>query len=118
MPNPAQFETHEDYLNWYREYKKKNAKKIRDYSREYNRKWRKENGYHNEANSKKRYPEKVKARMAVRWAIEKGVIIRGNCEVCNKPNAQAHHEDYLKPLEVRWLCSLHHKEHHKKISTA
>jgi hypothetical protein len=32
--------------------------------------------------------------------------------VCGEPEAQAHHDDYAKPLDVRWLCNKHHREHH------
>jgi hypothetical protein len=34
------------------------------------------------------------------------------CEICGK-KAEAHHDDYGKPLEVRWLCFKHHREWHK-----
>lgn len=54
------------------------------------------------------------ARIAVRDAIYSGRMLRGSCEVCGKPNAHGHHDDYSKPLDVRWLCSTHHREHHKK----
>lgn len=26
--------------------------------------------------------------------------------------SQAHHEDYARPLDVRWLCFKHHRETH------
>lgn len=32
------------------------------------------------------------------------------CEVCGTTPAQRHHDDYSKPLEIRWLCPVHHKE--------
>lgn len=38
------------------------------------------------------------------------------CEIpgCLIP-AQKHHDDYSKPLEVRWLCRNHHLEHHRCV---
>jgi hypothetical protein len=36
------------------------------------------------------------------------------CEVCKSPDTHAHHDDYSKPLDVRWLCSQHHGQEHRK----
>jgi ribosomal protein S27AE len=41
-------------------------------------------------------------------------LIKQPCEVCGNLKAQAHHDDYSKPLQVRWLCQKHHTEHHQK----
>jgi hypothetical protein len=35
-----------------------------------------------------------------------------SCEICGAV-AEAHHDDYSKPLQVRWLCFKHHRELHK-----
>ncbi len=45
-------------------------------------------------------------------AIKKGFLIPKPCEVCEKVKVDAHHDDYTKPLDVRWLCRYHHVEHH------
>ena len=55
---------------------------------------------------------KKQARNAVLRLIHNGTISRGACEVCGEPEAQAHHDDYSRPLDVRWLCDAHHREHH------
>lgn len=47
-------------------------------------------------------------------ALKKGQLVRLPCEVCGKPKTHGHHDDYSKPLEVRWLCSVHHAEQHNK----
>ncbi|MFC3331681.1 hypothetical protein ACFOEM_04310 [Paenalcaligenes hominis] len=41
--------------------------------------------------------------------------MRGDCEVCGKSKVDAHHDDYSKPLEVRWLCREHHMQHHARL---
>ncbi len=69
------------------------------------------------ASSTKRYrkknPLKWAAHCLVNNAIRSGLMTRKDCEVCGR-KAQAHHDDYMKPLDVRWLCSYHHAEHHRK----
>ncbi len=57
---------------------------------------------------------KVYVRGLTNRAIQMGYLVRGLCEVCNSSeNIDAHHDDYMNPLDVRWLCKLHHAEHHK-----
>jgi hypothetical protein len=56
---------------------------------------------------------KDKIRKITWKAIEAGILVRMPCEVCETINdVQAHHDDYNKPLDVRWLCRKHHREHH------
>lgn len=50
---------------------------------------------------------------AISNAIHNGRMTKQPCEVCGAEPAEAHHDDYNKPLEVRWLCDKHHKEWHK-----
>lgn len=44
---------------------------------------------------------------------KRGTLKREGCEIvgCVK-RAQKHHEDYTKPLQVRWLCREHHLQLH------
>ena len=61
-----------------------------------------------------RYPERRKAVNAVNNAIRSGNMERELCETDRCYNVgQAHHDDYNKPFQVRWLCSKHHSEHHR-----
>lgn len=50
------------------------------------------------------YVLKRRARALVARAIKRGDVVRGVCERCASVKVDAHHEDYTKPLEVRWLC--------------
>jgi hypothetical protein len=60
--------------------------------------------------------EHHKARRKVRHEIEMGRMSRQPCEVCGAKKVHAHHDDYSRPLDVRWLCPEHHREHHAKAT--
>lgn len=57
--------------------------------------------------------QRYKARAAVQYALRDGRLLKLPCEVCGVANTQGHHDDYDKPLDVRWLCPFHHAEHHR-----
>jgi hypothetical protein len=67
--------------------------------------------YRNPANRHKDY-----ARSAVNTALENGRLSRGlSCESCGETtDLEAHHEDYSKPLVVKWLCVACHRAVHRK----
>lgn len=91
------------------------ASKI-DYYRGYDKK----RGFHNSEDNTARckFPNQYKAQNAVNNAIRDGRLVKRPCEVCYNTNVHAHHDDYNKPLEVRWLCPIHHKEWHDKNGEA
>lgn len=61
-----------------------------------------------------RHPERVAAHRAVLNAKRRGRLKPKPCEVCGSTEAiEAHHDDYQKPLVVRWLCRKHHRAHHR-----
>lgn len=62
--------------------------------------------------SRKRDKRKTAARDFTRAAIVLGYLVRQPCEVCGTSKVQAHHGDYEKPLDVRWLCTTHHADEH------
>jgi uncharacterized protein (DUF983 family) len=98
------------YLASYRE---KNRDKVRDSALRYAHS---EKGRRNAIRSHKsrceNHPERVAAVRQVRNAIRVGHIIRQPCDVCGSHHAQAHHDDYTKVRDVRWLCYGHHREVH------
>jgi hypothetical protein len=59
-------------------------------------------------------PVKYQARCEVSNAIRDGRIAKQPCEVCGGRDVTAHHDDYSRPLDVRWLCWTHHGEQHRK----
>lgn len=59
-----------------------------------------------------RDPLKVAARKAVYHAVRTGRLVRGRCEGCGAGPTHAHHDDYSKPLVVRWFCRLCHDQLH------
>lgn len=72
-------------------------------------------------NYKERYPKKYKAKIITNNAVRDGKITKlyycTECRVENK-RIYGHHDDYNKPLEVRWLCQACHKQWHAKNGEA
>lgn len=111
------YKTKEEYNNW----KRKNYLKHRE--KELARKKR----YHQTEKGRavlyasiEKYrtsaPLKYEARLLVRAGVRNGRVQRMPCEICGKQNSHAHHEDYSRPYDVRWLCTAHHGEVHRKSS--
>lgn len=59
---------------------------------------------------RQRFPGKYRARKAVYNAVNRGDLIRLPCIHCGNPKSQAHHDDYRKPLVVKWECFKCHRE--------
>lgn len=65
---------------------------------------------------------KKRAQHLVEKAGKKNLLIQKPCEVCGnnerfkdgRTGVQAHHDDYDRPLEIRWLCQKCHYEWHSK----
>lgn len=60
------------------------------------------------------HPERRAAHVAVGNALRDGRLEKQPCETCESAIVQAHHEDYAKPLQVRWLCKTHHDIAHRE----
>ena len=92
------------------ENRNKNIEKYREYDR--NRGNRHKSGYLKEFRAK--YPNKYKAQNMVNNAIRDGKLFKEPCSECGtEKNPHAHHDDYLKPLNVRWLCAACHSQWHR-----
>ena len=87
---------HKTYLSVIRDWQKKNKEKVYASSK----KWAENN------------KEKLSAHKAVSVAIRSGKLTKKDCEVCGSKKVDAHHDDYTKKLDVRWLCRFHHKQLH------
>lgn len=89
--------TRADYLS---EWRKNNPEK----SREHTRRWREKNKHKRSAHRK------------VEVKLRNGSWTKQPCSVCGNEKAQAHHDDYDKPLDVIWLCDSHHKMRHAVLT--
>jgi hypothetical protein len=60
--------------------------------------------------------KKGRAKVTVRGARRRGDLVPAEmCELCDQPaeHMHAHHEDYDRPLDVRWLCARCHATLHR-----
>ena len=57
---------------------------------------------------------KRQAHVDLNNALKLGKIVKpATCSKCSAARPEAHHPDYSKPLEVVWLCRIHHVEAHR-----
>lgn len=126
----ADFYKHQDmadgYLNRCKECHKAYIKEHRTANAEYYRAYdraraalphRKENAKRVIEQWKQDYPERRAAHMKVLYALRSGKLERLPCWICGA-KAEAHHPDYSAPLDVVWLCPLHHKQTHAMVRAA
>ena len=104
----------EDVRVYYRKYRAtgKGLENLKEYSqseegkavaRKSQQKW-KENNRH-----------KRRAHSAVNYSIRTMAIEKQPCAICGETqNIHAHHADYEKPLNIKWLCAKHHHELHRE----
>ena len=93
-------ENRNNKIDYYREYDRKRGCRQ---NKEYHMAWR------------RKFPNKNKAHVIVASAMKSCKLFKEPCEECGTDeNIHAHHDDYLKPLNVRWLCAAHHSQWHKK----
>lgn len=57
--------------------------------------------------------KKANARAYAKEYQKRGLLVPGPCEECGTTEGvEKHHDDYDKPLEVRWFCRKHHMALH------
>lgn len=88
------------FNKWSKEYRERHPESVKQTLRKYN------------SNNKL----KRSARTSVSNAIRDGKITRGHCSVCGCAKAEAHHDNYSQPLNIRWLCKRHHEELHLHLA--
>ena len=106
-----------------REYNKKYREENREQLKLYARKFRKEGKATRDLKKQnksikdweKKHPDRRAAHREVFKAKRNGTLVAQPCKECGDTNVQAHHEDYSKPLEVIWLCRIHHYEYDKRL---
>lgn len=57
--------------------------------------------------------KRKKAREIFNHYVRDKHIEKQPCEVCGNNEVEAHHDNYDKPLNVRWLCFKCHRKWHK-----
>lgn len=59
-------------------------------------------------------PLRSRANRLVGAALRAGLLEKEPCSECGAEPAVAHHDDYGKPLTIRWLCHSCHTKWHRR----
>lgn len=103
-----------------REWRERNRPRVR----ELNHRWYEKNREELRARAdrwKAENPDAKRAHSKVQKAMQSGKLVRPEaCQSCGEPcRPDAHHEDYMKPLVVVWLCApCHHRLHRDQRQAA
>ncbi len=90
--------------------REKNIERIRAYDRA--RGCRQSLSYFQER--RKRCPNQYRAHTMVNNALRDNKLVKKLCSECGSNNRiHAHHDNYLEPLNIRWLCACCHKQWHR-----
>ena len=111
------------YLGKCKECIKADVSKNRSNNIEYYRAYDRERGNRQAPEYTKQYrkdfPNKYKAHIIVNNAIRDKKLFSADCKECgSSERLHAHHDDYSKPLNVRWLCAACHHTWHSKNGEA
>jgi hypothetical protein len=112
----------EKKLAWNRRWRERNREKIAFYNAWYNslrREYDPDAMRDYKAKREAENPLAVSAQKLVRREVRAGRLQRQPCERCGSSRTvDGHHDNYLEPFSIRWLCRLHHKERHVELKRA
>lgn len=102
----------DEYCRQKKEYYQENKGRLKIYHREYQRLTGKAHYALNK--------EKYIARAKVYYAVKTGKLIRpSKCSSCRADKSvDGHHDDYMKALDVIWLCKDCHETRHHVLEAA
>ena len=77
----------------------------------------KANIYKASYSSQKRNSLQTNARQKLNYQVKIGNIVKpSKCSICKETKRiHGHHNDYLKPLEVMWVCRQCHADIHRRL---
>lgn len=99
-----------------KKYRAENLEKVRERARLKTRKYTAEDSkkqVERTARWRSADSRRRKAHTAVWLALQSGSIVKLPCFICGSEKTEAHHPSYDLPLDVVWLCSIHHKAAHR-----
>lgn len=100
------------------EHREKNLEKIREYDRKRGGlKHRIKLNTRTTKRFRQQFPLKYKAYSEINNAIRSGKLTKPDkCPNCNSSRQiEGHHDDYSKPLDVKWLCAACHRQLHRDL---
>lgn len=99
-----------------KKYASENRKKIKKYQREYRQRTASKVARLKLARKQRlKHAIKFRARNIVNKAVKRGVIKKQPCLFCKNPKTEAHHKNYKRPMDIIWVCRLHHEHLHGRM---